>query len=201
MVMSFLSATEYSKVAADTKTVLMDVRMPPEFEQVHAQNAVLEPLDKLDADVAAKKHGLGKQDPIYLICKSGARAKTAGQKFVLAGYENVILVEGGTEAWIAANLPVVRGQSKVLPLDRQIQIIVGTLVVTGVLLSHFVHPAWILLSAFVGCGLIFAGISGICALAIVVAKMPWNQASYAGRKVTSCSIDPESGKKSCCQKE
>lgn len=199
MVMSYLSVTEYSKIASDTKTVLMDVRMPPEFEQVHAENAVLEPLDKLDADAAAKKHGLAKQDAIYLICKSGARAKTAGQKFVLAGYENVILVEGGTEAWIAANLPVVRGQSKVLSLDRQIQIIVGSLVVIGVLLSHFVHPAWILLSAFVGCGLIFAGISGICALAIVVAKMPWNQASTAGRKITSCSVDPQSRKKSCCK--
>jgi rhodanese-related sulfurtransferase len=197
MTLSLISPREFSELASQGSVVLLDVRTPMEYQQVHAGPAISEPLDKLDPIATATKHGLGKQDAVYVICKSGARARTAGQKFIDAGFENVISVDGGTDAWVAADLPVVRTPSKVLPLQQQVFIAIGAMVVVGVLLGHFVNPAWLILAGFPGCGLIFAGFTGFCPLAMVMAKMPWNQVKFSGQKVTSCSIDPANGKKSC----
>jgi len=198
MTLSLISPSDFLQLASQTKTILLDVRTPVEYQQVHAQNAILEPLDQLNPDAVTAKYELSKQASIYVICKSGARAKTAGQKFIDAGYQQVFSIDGGTDAWVAANLPVIRAQSKVLPLQQQVFITVGFLVITGVAIGHFVHPAGLLLSAFVGCGLIFAGLTGTCALAMILAKMPWNKVSNAGKAVTSCSVNPADGKKSCC---
>ncbi|MBL4701335.1 rhodanese-like domain-containing protein [bacterium AH-315-I18] len=198
MTLSLISPNAFIQLASQCKIVLLDVRTPMEYEQVHAKNAVLEPLDQLNIEAVAAKYELTKQEPVYVICKSGSRARTAGQKFVEAGYEQVLCIDGGTEAWVAANLSVVRGQSKVLPLQQQVFIAVGLLVILGVVLGRFVHPAGLLLSAFVGCGLVFAGVTGKCGMAMMIAKMPWNKVSYAGKTVTSCSINQDSDKKSCC---
>ncbi|HCD33533.1 MAG TPA: sulfurtransferase [Phycisphaerales bacterium] len=197
MSLTFISPSEFAERAKQGATVLLDVRTPVEYAQVHATAAVSEPLDKLVADEVAIRYGLGKQDAVYVICKSGARAKTAGQKFIDAGFVNVISVDGGTDAWVTADLPVVRTQSKVLPLQQQVFIVVGTMVLAGVLLGYFVDPAWLILSGFAGCGLIFAGITGFCAMATFMAKMPWNQVKFKDQKVTTCSIDPAGGNKSC----
>jgi len=71
-------------------------------------------------------------------------------------------------------LPVVRGK-KSIPLERQVRIAAGFLVLLGAVLGFFVHPYFIGLSAFVGAGLMFAGITDTCGMALVLAKMPWNQ--------------------------
>ncbi len=197
MTLSLISPTELNQLSENQKTVLFDVRTPVEYAQVHAQQAVHEPLDQLDPEKTAAKHGLSKQDPIYVICKSGGRAKTAGQKFIDAGFEKVISVDGGTDAWVAANLPVVRSASKTLPLQQQVFIVVSIMILSGVILGHFVHPAWLLLAGFAGCGLLFAGLTGYCGMAMMLAKMPWNQVKFKDQTVTSCSIDSGKGSKSC----
>ena len=91
-----------------------------------------------------------------------------------AGPTVTVVVEGGTLAWIEANLPVTRGTTKVISLERQVRIGTGTLVLTGVLLGWFVHRGFYGLAGFVGAGLIFAGITDFCGLAIILGKMPWN---------------------------
>ncbi len=91
-----------------------------------------------------------------------------------AGYDNIVNVDGGTSAWEAAGLPVVRGK-KAMSLERQVRIAAGFLVFLGAALGYFVNPAWIGLSAFVGAGLMFAGITDTCAMGMMIAKMPWNQ--------------------------
>jgi rhodanese-related sulfurtransferase len=197
MTLSLISPREFNQLAKEKNLFVIDVRTPVEYAQVHAQPAILEPLDKLDPQAVASKHGFTKQDAVYVICKSGGRAKTAGQKFIDAGFEHVISVDGGTDAWVAADLPVIRSQSKVLPLQQQVFVVVGTMILAGVLLGHFVHPAWLILSGFAGCGLLFAGLTGYCGMAMVLAKMPWNQVKFKDQKVTSCSIDPGKGSKSC----
>ena len=94
-------------------------------------------------------------------------------------------VEGGTLAWDQAGLPVSRGR-KVISLERQVRIAAGLLVLTGAVLALTVHPWWAGLSAFVGAGLMFAGITDTCGMALMLARMPWNQVRPATSG--SCSL-------------
>jgi rhodanese-related sulfurtransferase len=147
---------------------LIDVRTPVEFNEVHAIKATNYPLNQLD------RYKGEREVPIYILCRTGARAAQAAKKLVQAGFLQPVVVEGGTLAWLEAKLPVIRGEVKVISLERQVRIAAGTLVLTGVLLSIFVHPYAIGLAAFVGAGLIFAGITDTCGMALLLAKLPWN---------------------------
>ena len=112
-----------------------------------------------------------------MICRSGSRGQKACEKLATAGLR-VVNVEGGTQAWEAAGLPVVRGR-KTISLERQVRIAAGSLVVVGSALGYFVNPAWIGLAAFVGAGLVFAGITDTCGMGLLLARMPWNQVRTA----------------------
>jgi rhodanese-related sulfurtransferase len=155
------------------REVLIDVRTPVEFAEVHAEGARLVPLDVLDPGAAMKEHA-GSGEPIYVICKSGNRASKAVERFHAAGFHNVLNVEGGTDGWVKAGLPVVRSATKVISLERQVRIGAGLLVLIGVVLGFLVHPAFFGLSAFVGAGLTFAGITDWCGMGLLLAKLPWN---------------------------
>lgn len=155
------------------KVELVDVRTPVEFREVHVTFARNVPLDRLDpAQVTSGRKAEG--DPLYVICRSGSRGKQACEKIQAAGFQNVVNVEGGTMAWAEAGLPVVRGK-KTMSLERQVRIAAGALVFLGSVLGAFVHPYWIGLSAFVGAGLVFAGITDTCGMGMLIARMPWNQ--------------------------
>ncbi|WP_437191118.1 rhodanese-like domain-containing protein [Planctomicrobium sp. SH527] len=167
---------------------LIDVRTPVEFREVHVEFARNVPLDRLDAaGLSAERNGSGQ--PLYVICRSGNRGKQACERLLSSGVTNVVNVEGGTLAWEQAGLPVIRGK-KAISLERQVRIAAGTLVLVGSALGAFVHPYWIGLSAFVGAGLVFAGVTDTCGMAMMLARMPWNQVRYSGVKVTSCSTGP-----------
>lgn len=161
---------------------LIDVRTPAEYRELHATLARLVPLDKLDPTALMPQRNGSNDEPLYVICRTGARAKKACEKFISAGYLNVVLVEGGTEAWEQAGLPVVRGK-KTISLERQVRIANGALTLIGALLTMFVHPNFIVIPAFMGAGNIFAGISDTCGMAMLLAKMPWNQSGGP----TACS--------------
>jgi rhodanese-related sulfurtransferase len=153
---------------------LIDVRTPVEYQELYAAPARNVPLDQLDPAVFIHAHNGSPQKPLYMICRSGSRGKQACEMLVKAGYQNVINVQGGTLAWESAGLPVVRGK-KAMSLERQVRIAAGSLVCLGALLSWLVHPAFIVLSAFVGAGLIYAGITDTCGMGLLLAKMPWNR--------------------------
>lgn len=161
------------------KIDLIDVRTPAEYREVHIAEARNVPLDQLDP--AALMHDNGRREPLYLVCRSGSRGQKACEKFLAAGHGNIVNVEGGTLAWVAAGLPVMRGQ-KAMSLERQVRIAAGALVVLGAALS-VIHPAFIGLSAVVGAGLVFAGITDTCGMGMLLARMPWNQ---AGKNATCC---------------
>jgi rhodanese-related sulfurtransferase len=160
---------------------LIDVRTPLEYREVHVDCACNIPLDTLDPPkLMMNRHSSG-DAPLYIICRSGGRAKQACEQFITAGFPNVVNVEGGTLGCIEAGLPVIRGK-KVFSLERQVRIAAGLLVLVGVALGWFVNPAFYGLSAFVGAGLIFAGITDSCPMALLIAKMPWN----GDRQACSC---------------
>ena len=167
---------------------LIDVRSPAEFGEVHLDFARNVPLDSLDP--AHFQHNLPGEQPLYVICRSGSRAAKACDKLASAGRANVVNIEGGTQAWIDAGLPVVRGR-KAMSLERQVRIAAGTLVLIGVLLGWFVHPVFLGLSAFVGAGLVFAGVTDSCGMAMLLARMPWNRRGTCPADQTKASRHPK----------
>lgn len=173
---------------ANAKFELIDVRTSVEFREVHLEAARNVPLDQLDPQAVMQARNGSKDEPLYLICRSGSRGRQACEKFLAAGFSNVINVEGGTLACIEAGLPVVRGQ-KSISLEGQVRIAAGLLVILGVLLGWFVHPASSALSAFVGAGLVYVGLTGNCLMGLMLARMPWNRlkdaSSCAGKEATA----------------
>ena len=162
----------------DLKMELIDVRTPLEYQEVHAKGARNVPLDQLDPPAIMQARTGAADGPLYVICRSGGRGAQACEKFLQAGYANVVNVAGGTQAWEAAGLPVVRDR-KVIALERQVRIAAGLLVVLGALLSWLVHPAFALLSAFVGAGLVYSGLTNTCGMGLLLARMPWNKCNDA----------------------
>lgn len=153
---------------------LIDVRTPVEFQAVHAVEARNVPLDALDPHQIMEQRQGSPEQTLFIICQSGKRGEKACQKFVDAGYPQVVNVMGGTEAWAAAGLPVVRGK-QAISLERQVRIVAGFLVLLGSILGLVFSPYFLALPAFVGAGLMFAGITDTCGMAMLLAKMPWNQ--------------------------
>ena len=158
--------------------VLLDVRTPLEHRELHIPGSRLIPLDELDAAAFAREHGAAAE--CIVVCRSGNRARKAAGQLAGAGLENVAIIEGGVLAWEEAGLPVNRG-AKVISLERQVRIAAGAIVLAGVLLAQFVHPAFIWLSGFAGAGLMFAGITDWCGMGMLIARMPWNR-----RRPASC---------------
>ena len=151
---------------------LIDVRTPVEFREVHVGFARNLPLDQLEAgQVQAQRQS--SDQPLYVICRSGSRGRQACEKLIAGGVTNVVNVEGGTLAWDQAGLPVVRGK-KAISLERQVRIVAGSLVFIGSLLA-ITNPWWLIVPGFIGAGLTFAGITDTCGMAMMLAKMPWNQ--------------------------
>lgn len=169
-----ITAEELKSLIQSEKPVeLLDVRTPAEFREVHLTIARNVPLDQLDANAIAQSQRQ-RSAPLYVICKSGMRGRQACERLSAAGCSPVINIEGGTAACEKAGLGVVRGR-KAVSLERQVRIAAGSLVLGGVILSRYVHPWFVGLSGFVGAGLIFAGITDTCGMAMLLARMPWNR--------------------------
>lgn len=162
---------------------LLDVRTPAEHEKIHVPGVHLVPVDDLDPEALAATRGFAKDRPVYILCHSGMRAERAARKMEEKGFQHCVVVEGGTAAWAAAGLPVNQTSRRVLPLNRQVQLVAGTMALAGAILAFTLNPAWIFLSGFVGFGLVLAGATDFCPMAILLAKMPWNQGS---KKSTCC---------------
>jgi rhodanese-related sulfurtransferase len=169
-----VSPQRLAELCKSGRVELIDVRTPMEFRDVHVEPARNVPQDHLDPAAIMQTRNGSKDEPLYLICRSGSRGRQACEKFLAAGFTNVINVEGGTKACVEAGLPVVRGK-KAISLERQVRIAAGSLVLLGVLLGWLVHPAFFGLSAFIGAGLVFAGITDTCGMGMMLARMPWNQ--------------------------
>lgn len=151
---------------------VIDVREFSEFNSERIADAQLMPLSNFEKHADEIDHS----KPVYLMCRSGNRAKQAAEKLISKGFTDIHVVEGGMVAWAGANLPVVKGESKVWSLERQVRFTAGMFVLTGVLLGVFVSPYLYLLSAFVGGGLMFSALTDTCGMGMVLARMPWNKA-------------------------
>lgn len=174
-----ISATQFKQLLDSGKRLeVIDVRTPVEFQSVHLTIARNFPLDRLDpATIQADRNGTA-HEPLYVVCRSGARGKQACERFMAAGYENVINVEGGTSACESAGIQVVKGK-KSMPINCQVQVIVGTIVIVGAALCYL-NPMWALLPGAMGAGLLFSGLTDSCVMGMMLSRMPWNQVNTAG---------------------
>jgi rhodanese-related sulfurtransferase len=174
--MKTITCTELQALtAANSNLALIDVRTPVEFAEVHVPAAINYPLDELKPRTLIESGQLPKEASVYILCRSGGRAAKAAWKFAQDGFNQAVVVEGGTLAWIEAGLPVTRGKVKVISLERQVRIAAGSLVLIGALLGWFVHRGFFGISAFVGAGLVFAGVTDFCGMGLLLAKLPWNK--------------------------
>ena len=165
-----------SKWLADGEAVLVDVREDYEHGEEHIGDAVLAPLSKFDADAIRGAHG-GKR--VVFHCVTGKRSADAAGRYG-ADEETVFQLAGGIAGWKAAGKPTVRpATGPRIPLMRQVQIVAGSLVAFGVAMGAFVNPWFLAIAGFVGCGLMFAGLSGWCGMAKLLAVMPWNKTKVA----------------------
>ncbi len=169
-------------ITAQPEIPLLDVRTPVEFAEVHVPQAVNTPLGSINSKELLTSGRVHKDRPVYFICLSGRRSKAAAEKFEEDGFVQTVVIEGGTPAWLFANLPVVRSPTKVISLERQVRIVAGALVFIGVILGWLAHPGFFGLAGFVGAGLVFAGVTDFCGMGLLLARMPWNTRPSAFEK-------------------
>ncbi len=167
MTMKTVTAAE-AKTLKERGAVIIDIREPDEFAREHITGAKNAPLSTIGGAQAYKAG-----DIVVYHCKSGIRTK-ANEAQLPADTCEAYILEGGIDGWKGAGLGVETDASKPIEIMRQVQIAAGSLVVIGILLAVFVHPAFVLLSAFVGAGLVYAGVSGFCGMARLLGLMPWN---------------------------
>lgn len=155
------------------KVNILDVRTPVEYKEKHIEGSTLVPLDTINEKRIAelnKDHA----EPLYVVCQSGNRAKNCIEKMHRIGVDNAVLVEGGIQSWENESLPLNRGK-EMISLERQVRITAGSFICAGSILAWLIHPVWMALPAFMGAGLVFAGITNSCGLGLMLARMPWNK--------------------------
>lgn len=166
-----ISPVTLNQLLEQNAVTLIDVREPGEYANEHIQGAKLFPLSTFDP----QKLPVEANQSFILMCQSSNRSGQAAQKLLNAVYREVPHLQGGINAWKQAGLPTQKNANAPISMMRQVQIVAGSLVLSGVILSVTVAPGFLFISGFVGAGLMFAGISGSCLMADLLAKLPYNQ--------------------------
>lgn len=178
--------TLQSFLAEGRQGLLIDVRSASEFATGHIPGAIHLPLEQVESRVDDLDASL----PIILICKSGQRARMAAALVKPCRPEAKVL-DGGTDAWREAGLPLVVSCNTRWSLERQVRLGAGLLALAGAVLAVTISARWIYLAGFIGLGLTFAGLTDFCPMGMLLSKMPWNGPR---RGDVTCGTD----RPSCC---
>jgi glyoxylase-like metal-dependent hydrolase (beta-lactamase superfamily II)/rhodanese-related sulfurtransferase len=160
----------------------IDVRSLDEYRSGSVPGAICIPHDQITQQVSQVPH----DKPVVLYCRSGKRSAKAKEELNKLGYDNISEIEGGFMAWQSSGNPVFKAR-QAISIQRQVMIVAGFLGFLGTALGYLVRPEYYALSAFVGAGLMFAGISGFCGMALLLEKMPWNQINDESCSEPSCA--------------
>lgn len=161
--------------------VLLDIRALDEFNREHIEGAVC------IGHLAMREQKQYSEQKVIFYCLSGMRTQSQQTQLASIACAEAFILEGGMRAWQSAGLPTVADAKQPLPLQQQVQISAGSLIVFAMLFGYFIHPAFFLIAVFVGSGLVFAGLTGYCGMAVLLLKMPWNKPFREDGK-KSCSI-------------
>lgn len=178
----------------EDNTILLDVRTDQELTEISVKvpNFKHVPLQSL----AKAIESLSPDATYYVLCRSGKRATAGAKQLLQNGFANVNVIEGGITAWDKAGLSVVKTNGPI-SLERQVRIIAGSLVATGSLLGMIFNTWFLIIPIFVGCGLIFAGVSNNCMMGILLMKLPYNKTPETPSPGGGCSLDGASGNGGC----
>ncbi|MGW1591602.1 rhodanese-like domain-containing protein [Streptomyces sp. NPDC002386] len=164
---------------------VIDVRTPGEYAGGHIPGALNIPLDQLGRAVpdirAAAERG-----EVLVVCASGARSENACRTLAESGVHTATLA-GGTGAWAAQGNDLARpegGTRAAWGMERQVRLTAGSVVLLGLALGEFVHPAFRLLSAGIAGGLVFSAVTNTCGMAAMLAKLPHNRPRQADLEAT-----------------
>lgn len=171
-----ISPEDAARLIEEGDAMLVDVREPQEHARARIPGALSLPLSRLDRDDIPTRPGR----PVLFHCRSGARTDAHARRLAAkVGTVEAYAVAGGIEAWKRAGLPIAEDRGQPIEMMRQVQITAGAMILAGLMLGAFVHPWFIGLSAFVGAGLVFSGVTGTCGMAHLLGLMPWNRRATA----------------------
>ncbi len=157
--------------------IILDVRTRMEHAEKHmGMDHVHVPLDELNPTEFMKYHDLHQDSHVYILCRSGKRASQAAEKFASEGYHNVKVIAGGIIACEDCGHAIQSNAcgTAPIPLERQVRIAAGLIIASGAALGILINPLFTVIPLFVGCGLVFAGITDRCGMALLLTKAPWN---------------------------
>jgi sulfur dioxygenase len=161
----------------DSKVKFLDVRSVLEFSQVHIKDSINIPIDML----SLKINDLSKaQESFVVLCRTGNRSPMAADMLVQSGIHGVKVMRGGMTRWQKEGLPVIKGEGGI-SLERQVRLIAGSLVLSGIAAAFLVHWAFIFIPIFVSCGLIYSGLSDNCLMGMLLMKLPYNKKLYKAK--------------------
>jgi len=161
----------------DAQVGFLDVRSALEFSVAHIKGSTNVPIDML----SAKINELSQTKQKYIVlCRTGNRSAMAAGLLMGSGIAGVRVLDGGLTRWRKDGLDVIKGEGG-LSLERQVRLIAGSLVLSGILLSWFIHWAFIFISLFVSCGLIYAGLTDNCLMGMLLMKLPYNKNLYKAK--------------------
>lgn len=174
--------------------VILDVRERDEFEAEHVEHSINVPLSHFQAVAPGVLNQLTERK-VSILCRSGNRARLALDQITKLGYSDKIIpevYEGGILEWKRRGNPTLLKQKNHLPIIRQVQLVAGGLVLSFTLLGALVDARFLFVSGFVGAGLTFAGLSGFCGMALLLAKLPWNRGTASTSEELK-QVSPNSG--------
>lgn len=170
-----LSPQEVQARLAAGRAVLVDIREADEFARAHVSGALSQPLSAMEQAHLTLDPGTD----VIFTCRTGMRTAGACDRLAARVEGGAYVLDGGLDAWSKAGLPVEENRRAPLEINRQVQIAAGLMILAGVVLGLLVAPGWFGLSAFVGAGLTFAGLTGTCAMARLLMLAPWNRVTAA----------------------
>jgi rhodanese-related sulfurtransferase len=157
-------------VTTPTSTKI-DVREYPEYAAGHVAGSRLVPLGQLEQ----ASRTWNKEESFTLICKSGRRAERGRQQLAAQGFTSLNVLAGGVDAWRAAGKPLLSLARHPWSMERQVRTTAGSLILLTLALAYFVSMSFLLTTALIGAGLVFAGVSDTCMMASLLARLPWNR--------------------------
>lgn len=171
MTSTLISPAKLKNKLSCEKCILVDVRSKDESNASRIPNSICVPLDELEE----YSKSLSREADVIVYCRSGNRSTKAAEVLLKAGHENIYNLEGGILEWQKQGFDVLKLTQSGISIQRQVLLVMGLVVFISTLLTIFVSDSFFYLTAFVGLGMTFAGITGFCGLAILLEKMPWNK--------------------------